>query len=199
MMNDNQSSSTLEEEPTFRCDECNENFSKKLCFLEHRNHHENRREIACHLCNRAFYSRKRLRAHLCSIHLEKTFACDQCPYRSKNKPDMAKHRFRVHTDARIQCPLCGKLIAAYPHNLTKHLETHNEVPEYVCDLCPAAYRTKAGLRKHRENKHYPKPVMCSMCGTLCASRQKYSKHLTRCRRRLRRMEEKVSFKESTTD
>ena len=167
----------------FDCDECNKNFPKRLDLLEHRFIHEDKRTIECHVCAHVFCSRKRLRAHLCSIHLEKSFACEKCSYRAKNKPDMQKHQFAVHTNARIQCPVCGKLIAAYPQNLKKHMEIHNEVPKYKCDVCPAEYKTKASLRKHRENKHYPIPTMCSSCGTLCASQQKYSKHLARCKKR----------------
>lgn len=169
--------------PTVECPDCNEIFLEDIVYTEHRNMHEQRKPIKCHVCDHFFISRKRLKAHMCTVHLERIFKCDECSYRAKNAADIHKHKLGVHSGQRIMCPLCGKLIAAYPHNMKKHMDTHSEVPSYKCEMCPSAYRTKASLGKHRENKHFPVSVMCSLCGTVCASKQKYKKHIAKCKKR----------------
>lgn len=169
--------------PTFVCSDCHEVFHDDITYIEHRNEHEGRKPLKCHVCDRLFVSRKRLKSHMCTVHLERIFKCDECSYRAKNAADIEKHRLGVHSGERIMCTLCGKLIAAYPHNMKKHMETHSEVPAYKCEICNMAYRTNASLQKHRENKHFPIAVMCSLCGTLCGSKQKYKKHWAKCKKR----------------
>lgn len=168
----------------FRCNECDSVFNRQLALIEHINEqHEKIRPVKCHLCDRRFPGIKRIRAHVRSSHQVKTFKCDMCSYVSKNVPDLDKHKLGVHSNEKIMCNVCGKLLSAFHHNLKKHLETHNDTRPYKCDLCEMAYKTRGTLAKHRENIHFPVSIMCSLCGTISASKLKYKKHVYKCRRK----------------
>lgn len=65
---------------------------------------------------------------------------------------------------KIQCDKCGlelpDNVAFKLHYATKHSEDRN----HLCDLCPMAFKTKPGLRKHKQVHGGEKKYKCSICG-----------------------------------
>lgn len=167
------------------CEECKLSFYRELAYIEHMNQHTDQRPVKCHMCDRHFFGHKRTRSHFRSAHLVSTFKCESCSYMAKTLSDLEKHRRGVHLNERIMCNVCGKLLSAFAHNMKKHLETHNETRPYKCEYCDASFKTSASVARHRENIHFPESVMCSACGTVCKSKQKYKKHAYKCKKRLK--------------
>lgn len=169
------------------CEECKMVFYRELAYIEHINKHADLRPVKCHICDRRYFGHKRTRSHFRNAHLVSTFKCESCSYVAKTSRDLDTHKRGVHTNERIVCNICGKLLSAYSHNVKKHLETHDESRPYKCDCCDASFKTSASVARHRENIHFPQSVMCSACGTVCNSKQKYKKHSYKCRKRLKKI------------
>lgn len=92
-----------------------------------------------------------------------SYICDICGKSYTKKQRLQQHMIRNHMVVKTHCHICG----IYYRDLTRHLETHDTDPEFVCDICGFKCRGKLHLITHkkRQHKELPKRFFCATCGT----------------------------------
>lgn len=89
-----------------------------------------------------------------------------------------RNHMKRHDQSRWkECPICKKL---FPDGLTRHINTHLKVKDYVCDICGGAYSQSYNLKVHKETSHFAdKEFFCDICknGFIYRSREHLRMHL----------------------
>ena len=88
-------------------------------------HEENReRSYACDSCDKSFYTKPLLKAHLTIHSNEKLFSCNNCGKSFNRRRHLDQHT-KVHSEERIySCSVCSKSYK-FPSSLQKHIRGHH--------------------------------------------------------------------------
>ena len=79
----------------------------------------------CNICGKSFASKRNLRRHVSSIHLNQRFSCDLCDGSFTNKSALKEHMKTVHLKQMIHsCEKCGVMVYFTARNTLSPLYTH---------------------------------------------------------------------------
>ena len=132
-------------------------------------------------------------AHMFVHKKTKDFQCSTCDRAFKYHMTLQKHQKRDHYGQtakgsnlvllstlyreRETCELCGKEVLKA--NMKTHLKYHEKPPEFECNSCNFASKTKVKLQKHIRSVHGI--IKCQLCCKTFSTNRLLTNHLKRNR------------------
>ncbi|XP_021511028.2 histone-lysine N-methyltransferase PRDM16 isoform X2 [Meriones unguiculatus] len=178
---------SLDEDPTFRCDECDELFQCKLDLRRHKKYacssavaplYEGLGEDLkpeglsaasdgqaheCKDCERMFPNKYSLEQHMIVHTEEREYKCDQCPKAFNWKSNLIRHQMSHDSGKRFECENCVKVFTD-PSNLQRHIRSqHVGARAHACPDCGKTFATSSGLKQHKHIHSTVKPFICEVC------------------------------------
>ncbi|XP_058160582.1 histone-lysine N-methyltransferase PRDM16 isoform X2 [Dasypus novemcinctus] len=179
---------SLDEDRTFRCDECDELFLSKLDLRRHKKYACGAVGAAlydglggelkaeglggaggdgqaheCKDCERLFPSKYSLEQHMIVHTEEREYKCDQCPKAFNWKSNLIRHQMSHDSGKRFECENCVKVFTD-PSNLQRHIRSqHVGARAHACPDCGKTFATSSGLKQHKHIHSTVKPFICEVC------------------------------------
>ncbi|CAG9785544.1 unnamed protein product [Diatraea saccharalis] len=143
----------------FVCDYCSKAYSMKCNLIRHIVFHSTVKSFTCELCAFACKSRMGLKNHVLYKHTPNRVICKQCSRIFANQEKCDRHTCKLKVKI---CPVCGMQLGP-KMSLPRHMQTHNKVAAFKCELCPAVYKRKPGLLTHMKKHNGIRDKKCEFC------------------------------------
>ena len=181
-----------------QCTKCDEKFSDRKLFIEHRNSHRqklferhinlsNSSVFMCSTCGKSFTEKKVYLAHMKWHRYDTPTACEVCGKEMK-RSSMGKHK-RTHNSHDHKgetqsennfCDICGKGFYG-KGSLTAHIKKHNNQKDILCTYegCTKAFYTIGHMKDHVRVHTGQAIRQCETCGKDFKSMSAYRYHTRR--------------------
>jgi KRAB domain-containing zinc finger protein len=165
----------------FKCQYCDfKSFDKSYIRSAHEKSHFGK-DFKCDLCEKCYYTKHRLKAHILEAHEKKLrYKCQFCPKSYFTVDKLKEHELVNHIKKGVRDVLCELCSAAFITNtqLQSHIKTVHTEGVIKCDFegCTRTFhkmsKKEIHLRVHtRENKH-----KCEICNQAFPYTWVLSKH-----------------------
>ncbi|XP_022094034.1 zinc finger protein 208-like [Acanthaster planci] len=177
--------------PPFKCNICDEIFSRQKTLWNHKLIHFDVNTVRCTVCSKTFRTSADLKEHSRIHSKEGSFNCDLCGEAFRTRSALLKHQTSNHSggssdastsDIRKKqkkehvCPYCSKAFKGKTH-LEEHERIHTNEKPFACQKCGKAFSRKNTLTRHiathSENR---KPFLCHKCGIFFQTYYSLRKH-----------------------
>ncbi|XP_013164013.1 PREDICTED: zinc finger protein 2-like [Papilio xuthus] len=160
------------------CEPCGMKFSSKEQSDKHKKETHKGESFICEICGKVFVHRASHFSHVRS-HLPPQYACDSCDYRTCHKHDLIKH-LRIHTGVKLyQCEHCTASYHT-SSNLSCHIRRcHAHERRHACHLCDRTFYDRTKLNRHIDTHNDIKRFECDVCHACFTRRCYWKKHLQR--------------------
>ncbi|KAM4603594.1 uncharacterized protein ACJ7VT_018276 [Polymixia lowei] len=135
------------------CSQCGKGFVYRFGLTKHLQMVHNRvKPFLCWICDKGFFTKRDVEAHV-RVHTgEKPFHCNLCEKQFKRRVDLNVHLRWHNGEKRHWCPYCGKGFLDY-NNLKRHKYIHTGEKPHSCPHCPKNFTQSGHLKKHLKNVH----------------------------------------------
>uniref|UniRef100_UPI0037E78CE8 uncharacterized protein n=1 Tax=Semicossyphus pulcher TaxID=241346 RepID=UPI0037E78CE8 len=135
------------------CPQCGKGFVYSFGLTKHLQVvHSRIKPFVCHVCNKGFFAKRDVEAHI-RIHTgEKPFHCNLCEKKFARRTELNVHLRWHNGEKRHWCPYCGKGFLDI-NNLKRHKYTHTGEKPHSCPHCPKHFTQSGHLKKHVKNVH----------------------------------------------
>ncbi|XP_074541001.1 uncharacterized protein LOC141801711 [Halichoeres trimaculatus] len=135
------------------CKQCGKGFVYSFGLTKHLQMvHSRIKPFVCQICNKGFFSKRDVEAHI-RIHTgEKPFHCNLCEKKFARRTELNVHLRWHNGEKRHWCPYCGKGFLDI-NNLKRHKYTHTGEKPHSCPHCPKHFTQSGHLKKHVRNVH----------------------------------------------
>lgn len=163
--------SSTEDEPFYRCDQCDKVFHKKQTLRQHFITHTDR--FACKFCNVRCKSKGDLRSHTQTHTKEKPFHCEICNTFYTRESILRKHKTtQLHKSTCIKVEKRRnrkkKLKGQLSENCIQPWESaYTRKDKWVCSRCFKSFTNQNMLKKHFKIHDFS--FTCSRCPRKCKS------------------------------
>lgn len=112
------------------------------------NHHEQKAEYQCEVCNKTFKQNVQLQKHMLTHSGSRPFQCYVCGKSFRQRASLQKH-YSVHNNGTnsFVCQTCNRLFVSQT-NLQRHMLVHAAPGENQCYLCDQKFNTTDNLERH---------------------------------------------------
>ncbi|XP_058832121.1 transcription factor grauzone-like [Topomyia yanbarensis] len=163
---------------TLNCESCPESFDSFYRLQRHtRKIHNARGSIKC--CNRVFYKKCKILAHINSHLNPRQFHCDICNKNYNDRYYLNLHQLRTHNNGKEKAFKCDKCAQAFhkKYLLKAHLSTHIQME---CSICHKILASASTLRSHMINMHgEDTKLICDSCGQEFRTKLAMERHIKR--------------------
>ncbi|XP_052452343.1 PR domain zinc finger protein 14 isoform X2 [Carassius gibelio] len=140
----------------FKCDRCGKVFAYKYYRDKHLKYtrcvDQGDRKFPCHLCNRSFEKRDRLRIHILHVHEKHR------PHKAFTASSILRTHIRQHSGERpFKCKHCGKAFASHAAHDSHVRRTHAKDKPFSCDVCGTTFQEAQELKYHMTT-HKKRPL-----------------------------------------
>lgn len=135
------------------CPQCGKGFVYRFGLTKHLQMvHGRLKPFVCQICNKGFYTKRDVEAHI-RIHTgEKPFHCNLCEKKFTRRVELNVHLRWHNGEKRHWCPYCGKGFLDF-NNLKRHKYIHTGEKPHSCPHCPKRFTQSGHLKKHVKNVH----------------------------------------------
>lgn len=149
------------EEITFSCSHCFEEFGTKNEMREHEKYCDSKK-FECSHCSKKFGLERQLKEHLEAVNGNMKYSCEFCEKKFNNKSSLTVH-LRIHSKEKPYiCTFagCNKAFRTNSHR-SSHMDAHNETKNFKCQYCDNYFQTRAAKRAHEKSHSYSH--ICPLC------------------------------------
>ncbi|PNF29188.1 hypothetical protein B7P43_G10780, partial [Cryptotermes secundus] len=131
----------------------------------------------CHICEKTFPSRGKLKAHVATHLSLPEFQCDKCSKKFRSKFSLRSHLETHSANRNYCCHCCGRLFHT-ASGLCNHVKLHSEeTKRFTCPLCSKQFRQAGHLEQHQRTHTGERPHHCTECEQRFTTRCQLSRHI----------------------
>ena len=173
---------------TFKCDECDFVSKYPQAIKRHRlwKHTENNKQFQCDLCEKAYVTKKDLKHHTETAHLQiKKYKCEVCEFECYQKQSFKRHMDEhLPDDEKLKCDYCS-YVTPNKNVLDRHVElSHINRPKGTnnfrnCVLCDYVAESGYDYKQHIASNHRG-TLKCEFCDYETHERKCMGEHREKC-------------------
>ncbi|XP_068631204.1 gastrula zinc finger protein XlCGF57.1-like isoform X1 [Battus philenor] len=166
----------------YKCNECEQSFSKERSLIAHRRKHRNyiKKEdnlrYECDYCGKDFSMKPLLKRHLKLHSMNRPFVCTQCPKSYTRQDQLLEHSKRHDKIKSHVCSYCNKGFFQLC-SLKDHLRVHTKEAPYLCSQCGKSFTNNSNLRQHMIRHSGVKPFACTFCPKMFSTKGQMMSHI----------------------